>query len=564
MCISPIKIRNPHRFLDCYEYNRGDVLPLDRRFVSEEEYIEVPCGKCAECRDSYLLSLRQRAQVECMTSYAYMVTLTYDDAHLPYLEFTGDHGRHIKLYYADVSHIQSMIKRLRTRSLMVSRGLRYISVTEYGTNKFRPHHHMILFVSKFDTDTDSTPFVIERILFNELKRLYAINRGTRKHPIYEPLFTYAESSDGKYRNFDCRLIRDYDTQYPDESSVARAVSYVLTYVNKTSRFDSILSEFLEAVPLSDLSTKLRRILSSKVVYSKHFGFGFDTVTGLPVRPSKSSAIVSSVVCDRSALRNLFPENFQDLYGTSVYFETMLLQKYMLQLVHGDSSPSAPISYDSALFRKAFDELFPSVSWSLSSDRTKPLWISHYFSSFPEWTFYLDQRWRDPLVCLAHYEPGFLSAWLQRAHFASEAYYPSFLPASDYNSAFESSAAYKFVRESIEEGLQSDSPFLCFKLLSKAGYVFSPLCAYYRRYCTTLADTGMLYDKLGLANRDEYMKLFTPSLLDRWRKQRRQVLNEEIRELKRPDIVRFQEARQREISAIRAPRVSTLEKIFCKD
>ena len=57
MCISPVKVKNPYYSSDPFEYREGDILPLSRRFVSSKEFIEVPCGKCADCRDSYSYSI---------------------------------------------------------------------------------------------------------------------------------------------------------------------------------------------------------------------------------------------------------------------------------------------------------------------------------------------------------------------------------------------------------------------------------------------------------------------------------------------------------------------------
>lgn len=192
MCISPVLIRNPYAHRDAFEYRKGKILPMSSRLVSQKANIQVPCGKCHECRKSYFSSIAQRAQMEALTSYVYFITLTYDDDHIPYLEFTSSTGKE-RIFYSDVRDIQLMFKRLRNSRLLGARDFRYLYAQEFGTLRFRPHHHILLFLSKLPGDDPlNTPKLFAKVLEDNLQVFYSVNKGTRKHPIYEPLFKYAE------------------------------------------------------------------------------------------------------------------------------------------------------------------------------------------------------------------------------------------------------------------------------------------------------------------------------------------------------------------------------------
>lgn len=103
--------------------------------VPPERCLLLPCGKCIGCRLDYTKSWAARCAHE---SSLYdnglansFVTLTYDDAHLPY----GN-----TLVKNDV---QLFLKRLRKSRPDTC--IRYFGCGEYGPEHYRPHYHMILF-----------------------------------------------------------------------------------------------------------------------------------------------------------------------------------------------------------------------------------------------------------------------------------------------------------------------------------------------------------------------------------------------------------------------------------
>lgn len=126
----------------------------------------VPCGQCLECRLNYAKNWAARCEVE---SYYHennhFITLTYDDEHVPVInKITGEIYRGLKNpvdYYNYNKHyevlnlfkkdVQDFLKRLRDWAMRydlyddAKEGLRYFYCGEYGTDKHRPHYHLIVY-----------------------------------------------------------------------------------------------------------------------------------------------------------------------------------------------------------------------------------------------------------------------------------------------------------------------------------------------------------------------------------------------------------------------------------
>ena len=102
----------------------------------------VPCGKCYMCRkrktDEWSFRLRYE-QAESKTCL--FVTLTYSESLLPRSETLG-------IPTLDRKAVPAFIKRLRSLHkyhLPDSPPIKYYAVGEYGSERFRPHYHLILF-----------------------------------------------------------------------------------------------------------------------------------------------------------------------------------------------------------------------------------------------------------------------------------------------------------------------------------------------------------------------------------------------------------------------------------
>ena len=121
-CLSPI-------------YLKGNVAnPIGYR------YRAVPCGRCAACLARKRAAWAFRLQQEHKTvSRSFFLTLTYDEDHI-----------YCKGGIPSLSkdHIQRLFKRLRKQGYV----FRYYCVGEYGTHSFRPHYHILFFLSAWPSD----------------------------------------------------------------------------------------------------------------------------------------------------------------------------------------------------------------------------------------------------------------------------------------------------------------------------------------------------------------------------------------------------------------------------
>lgn len=137
-CIHPVVINNQYTV----KLFRAGKLPTCS--------IEVPCGKCLNCRISKQSSLIFLANKELLSVYknnqgASFVTLTYDDSHIP----INDKGN-LTLRKKD---LKNFMKRLRRRMEYYgdNRKFKYVYCGEYGDKFSRPHYH-IAFLGLSDND----------------------------------------------------------------------------------------------------------------------------------------------------------------------------------------------------------------------------------------------------------------------------------------------------------------------------------------------------------------------------------------------------------------------------
>ena len=107
--------------------------------------IQVPCGRCGNCRRARRNQWAFRLKQELKDSEnAYFITLTYSDETLP--EFIDYDSGEIKSNLVK-EDLQKFIKRLREKQYRQTkeRKFRYYAVGEYGTETDRAHYHLIGF-----------------------------------------------------------------------------------------------------------------------------------------------------------------------------------------------------------------------------------------------------------------------------------------------------------------------------------------------------------------------------------------------------------------------------------
>lgn len=131
MCTSPITIRYTN------------IHTLATRFKS----IQVPCGKCMECKKRYQNDwmLRINEEIKAAGYKAVFVTLTYNENSVPIVV-----DKETGICYRSVCkrHVQNLIKRFRSRfkrKFGKDAPLRYFLTSEYGPRTCRPHYHAIFF-----------------------------------------------------------------------------------------------------------------------------------------------------------------------------------------------------------------------------------------------------------------------------------------------------------------------------------------------------------------------------------------------------------------------------------
>lgn len=114
--------------------------------INYKPEIQVPCGRCVGCeRDNAKRWCQRMVHEAKLYELGYgscMVTLTYDDKHVP----TNKHG----CMTLKKIHLQNFVKRLRY--YYPERKIRYFGCGEYGSKTERPHYHIVLFNISFRED----------------------------------------------------------------------------------------------------------------------------------------------------------------------------------------------------------------------------------------------------------------------------------------------------------------------------------------------------------------------------------------------------------------------------
>lgn len=129
-CLNPVLIDNP-------DY----LLPYD---TFQRPKISVPCGHCSCCIVNNAQEWRTRLEIEWNeSSSAHFITLTYDDAHLPFICDPYSPYDSVPIPCVSKRDVQLFLKKLRKR--FEDCRLRYFLVSEYGPTTYRPHYHAIIF-----------------------------------------------------------------------------------------------------------------------------------------------------------------------------------------------------------------------------------------------------------------------------------------------------------------------------------------------------------------------------------------------------------------------------------
>lgn len=475
MCTNLSTIRNPFWRSSQYKSVNGHYVPLSHRLNSNKEYITVPCGKCPECRNKYYQSIFQRAVVESMSSYMYFVTLTYDNKHLPTTQIAGQ-----EFYYYDYKHIQDMFKRFRNNNYL-NRDFRYIAVNEYGDTYHRPHAHLLIFVSKQDDDSELTPFIIEKLLFDKLKDCYVTNVGSRKFPQYEPLFTYAcKWENGQFKtNYFVKYVKS-DT----EDSLYKTINYLIGYINKPNAVDEYLVQMATLYTDTHIRQKLLLKLRSKVRYSKGFGMGFfNGKKAYLTRKQYNASLTNIFVND---VMNYLPETFKEFVDT--------YPEYYNKVVTFFKNEDFTRYHDT-------DELRLTLS---------PIELTYIYIAF---------RYHLPITsklrCISSLR---IRGVIADFYNIKKEYKYNFTKIPHTNDE------HNYLTSTFDRmktfGLSNNLPFIPFVYGNNA----QPMCEYYKNLFATPEDTLRMFDSCGVYDYDEWISKYNNFVIDN-KKAKQQKFNE---------------------------------------
>ena len=141
---------------DKYKITSGDIERIEwfegRKVAIDhwnENYIEIPCGKCIGCRLDYSRQWANRCMLEAKQyEHNAFITLTYEDASLTY-----NNGADRKT--GEVTKVPTLVPEELTKFMKDLRryykyhygeeGIRFYACGEYGSKSDRPHFHIIVF-----------------------------------------------------------------------------------------------------------------------------------------------------------------------------------------------------------------------------------------------------------------------------------------------------------------------------------------------------------------------------------------------------------------------------------
>ena len=488
MCLNPITIRNPKFKKTSYISEKGALHQLPNHITPQSEWMKVPCNKCVECRATKYNAILQRGLVESMTSWSFLITLTFDNEHIPVFTFPDGH----QVYYTDYSLVQLLFKRLRDSGVLGSREFRYIASSEFGETRHRPHIHINLFVAKLDGDSEVDGDKVRDILYKNIKKLWVVNTGTRGKVNYQPLFTYRRWWNAIENRYDenykvdrvkptqdlfAKHLFSYDKALtaPDLGNV-KSTQYVLGYVQKPSEFDLQIEDYLQRYKDDKEAFQwLSRLLKSRVVYSKGLGCGF--YNGKKYYLPRISVRCSSNVMFYTTLVDSLPKTYAEF-----------------TLLYPDQDTDFRIFKASNYYRKYRKSTWKKCISSMTTDQ----YINHciYVKYFKE-EFTNVYRSYFRRETKAQPKVSFLYTYAHRNSYYQMQTVRTVAP--------EKSLVYTFLRKGVEEGIAAKVPYLAFKMIGQQK--FTALCRYFKERVCTYEDTLRMYEAVGVKNFEEWQALF---------------------------------------------------------
>lgn len=299
MCLNPTLIKNVNHFSRNVGLNALNI---------NTQYIAVPCGTCASCvalKQSYII---QRCQLESIDNDLWMCSLSYNREGLPVKYVNGR-----RISYALKSDFQNWIKMIRKYDVFGS-SFRYLCVSERGSERHRPHWHVIFSTPKIPNESFVEKLDRENKYRWSLLHYWRRNYGSTRKPLWKPLLTYVAR--GKRRNYDFHYVNpSLSTNGEDDVAF-----YVTKYVLKIDEYEKKLKSALYFNLPEDEFKKIWSEVKSHFYLSKGFG---------DVTNQKSINYVRS--CIDSSLKDethLFPVFINPVTGQEFPLSPYLRNKFL--------------------------------------------------------------------------------------------------------------------------------------------------------------------------------------------------------------------------------------------
>lgn len=260
-----------------FESAEEDPIYLDDLPLSDAELAQIPL-KAAEAARAAIASLKARKK-EKYEGVPDSVTSEY-------------------MPYADHTHLQSVIRHFRefvdTCPELQGRKFKYLAVSELGGQRGRPHFHVLLFFEHRPADfllglksyrhfssymvRPSIRENLTLIIYNWWRDNWAVNVGSRKNPIWEPLYTFVRRPDpsspsGFKCTFDCHFVANEST----DAGFMDVAFYVSKYIMKSSDREIKRKVFLQNNLDDATFAKFWKLVRSRMMISKGFGTFSDTL-----------------------------------------------------------------------------------------------------------------------------------------------------------------------------------------------------------------------------------------------------------------------------------------------
>lgn len=267
----------------------------------------------------------------------------------------------VNFSYADIHHVQLLMKNLRDNVDFDGRTWKYVCVSELGKTNGRPHFHILFFIQKRSSDflPDGTvrPSVtsnLEKKLWDGCFKYWALNVGTRKNPVYEKLFTYSRKFYGNrvYTNFDLHYVDPQGKASslltgPGSAKLAEhgtkpVIYYVSKYMMKASEKEQKRQQFLRLNLDDEQYQAVWKIIKCRMTVSKGFGLNAHfTTEDVPIYVAK---YVDYDLSERLALYNAYLADCDDLPVSFSEFSNTR-SSVRRRVMHPDPSAIARVKKD---------------------------------------------------------------------------------------------------------------------------------------------------------------------------------------------------------------------------